>query len=216
MQTQDAIRNRRSIRDFKKELVPTDTLIDIVRDAQRAPSWDNSQPWHVYVATGDTLTEFRRRYQQLSEANKKPKATLDTMLSGKWTPAEQVKMAKWNVQVAQTLDGMRYIYSNSQYALYNAPAVAILTIPKTSNAWSVMDLGAFAQTLMLSATDHGIATLPSYELVKYPELAYGVLKVPNNEAVAIGIALGYEDDTRQINQLHTDREPLSDTLTLLE
>ncbi|KRM94230.1 hypothetical protein FC56_GL001182 [Lentilactobacillus senioris DSM 24302 = JCM 17472] len=216
METQAAINHRRAIRDFQSTPVPQADLIDIVRDAQRTPSWGNSQPWKVYIATGDSLAEYKRRFQSLNEANKKPKAFLETMAQGQWHPKEQVNMAKWNVQLAQTLDGMQYIYSNSQYALYNAPAIAILTIPKNSLAWSVYDLGAFAQTLMLAATDRGIATVPSYEFVKYPELAYGVLDVPTKEAVAMGIGLGYVDDTRQINQLHTDREPVSDVLKILD
>lgn len=216
METQTAINNRRAIRDFKSDPVPKQELIDIVRTAQRTPSWGNSQPWKVYIATGESLVEYKRRFKGLNEANKKPKAFLETVTKGQWHPSEQVNMAKWNVQLAQTLDGMQYIYSNSQYALYNAPAIAILTIPKNSLAWSIYDLGAFAQTLMLAATDRGIASIPSYEFIKYPELAYGVLDVPTTEAVTMGIGLGYVDETRQINQLHTDRKPVSDVLNILE
>lgn len=213
METSKAIKTRRSIRDFKSTPVEKDVLVDIIKAAQQAPSQANSQPWHVYLATGDTLTEYKRRFQQLSQANKKSKLFLEKAQTGQWSPTEQIKMAKWNVELAQTLDGMQYIYSNSQYALYNAPAIAILTLPKNSPAWSIYDLGAFAQTLMLAATDHGLASISASEFVKYPELGYGVLDISKKEVAVMGIGLGYEDSTRQINQLHTSRQPLQDTLT---
>lgn len=45
METQAAINHRRAIRDFQSTPVPQADLIDIVRDAQRTPSWGgNSQP----------------------------------------------------------------------------------------------------------------------------------------------------------------------------
>ena len=216
METQAAINTRRSIRDFQSLAPTSEILRAIVTDAQRAPSWANSQPWHVTIATGDTLAKFRDQFARKSAQGLRGHAELATAHRGDWSPAAQINMARWNMQVAQTLDGNTGIYQASEQRLYNAPALAILTIPKQSTAWSIYDLGAFAQTLMLAATDRGVATMPAYAFVKYPTLVHRTLQVPDDQLAAMGIALGYSDETRQINQLHTDRERTDDVLTLLD
>lgn len=42
---------RHSVRDFSPRTIAHDDLRQIVQAAQQAPSWVNSQPWQVYVAT---------------------------------------------------------------------------------------------------------------------------------------------------------------------
>jgi nitroreductase len=42
----EAIKTRKSIRAFKPDPVPQDILKEIMRLAQNAPSWANTQPWN--------------------------------------------------------------------------------------------------------------------------------------------------------------------------
>lgn len=49
----DAIQSRKSIRAFKLDPVPRETVEEILRISQRAPSGTNTQPWHVYVCARD-------------------------------------------------------------------------------------------------------------------------------------------------------------------
>ena len=50
------LRNRRSIRRFRPDDVPAQTVRDILSAASRAPSGANMQPWQVIVVCG----EFKR------------------------------------------------------------------------------------------------------------------------------------------------------------
>ena len=52
MEFSQVVANRHSVRDFTDQPVSQEDLVDIVRSAQQAPSWVNSQPWRVYAATG--------------------------------------------------------------------------------------------------------------------------------------------------------------------
>ena len=52
MDVLDAIQSRKSIRAFKLDPVPKETIEKILEVSQRAPSGTNTQPWHVYVCTG--------------------------------------------------------------------------------------------------------------------------------------------------------------------
>ena len=54
----EAITSRRSVRAFKFDRVPHDTVAHILEVAARAPSGTNMQPWHVHVLRGDALTSL--------------------------------------------------------------------------------------------------------------------------------------------------------------
>jgi len=77
-------------------------------------------------------------------------------------------MAHWSQEIQQFL-GISNIaeFPTSQSQLFNAPALIYLTIPIYSSYWSIFELGAFSQTLMLSAFSKGLGSMPAYETVKY-------------------------------------------------
>ena len=52
MEFKEAVNYRQSIRYFTNQQIAPDDLKEIVQLAQRTPSWANSQPWQVYIATG--------------------------------------------------------------------------------------------------------------------------------------------------------------------
>ena len=52
----EAARTRRSIRAYKPDAIPLQTLRDVVELGRWAPSGSNIQPWCVHVLTGSTLT----------------------------------------------------------------------------------------------------------------------------------------------------------------
>lgn len=60
MQVEDVIKSRHAVRDFTDQPVAKETIQEIVRLAQQTPSWVNSEPWRVYAATGQSLTQIRQ------------------------------------------------------------------------------------------------------------------------------------------------------------
>ena len=65
----EVMEKRHSSRDFKKDEISEDTLKEIVKIASISPSWENSQPWNVYIATGETLETIRETW--IDEKDKK-------------------------------------------------------------------------------------------------------------------------------------------------
>ena len=57
----DAITARHSVRAFLDTPVATETIKDILNVAARAPSGTNTQPWKVYVVTGQKRAEMIER-----------------------------------------------------------------------------------------------------------------------------------------------------------
>ncbi|MEL0153232.1 MAG: nitroreductase [Halieaceae bacterium] len=55
MDVTEALKRRRTTRGFIGQTVPRETILEIVELASLAPSNSNTQPWHVAIASGDTL-----------------------------------------------------------------------------------------------------------------------------------------------------------------
>lgn len=207
----DALKQRRSIRDFKDEGVATETIQAIVADAQMAPSWANTQPWKVYVATGETMTAIRHQHLKQAQEGVKGYSDLPTKSRKDWGQISLDNMAAWLDQVGSDPKMENFKEANAQ--LWQAPAMAYITLPKTAPVWSVYDAGAFAQTLMLAAASRGLDTMVAYENVRYPDEIRDNLPISDDEIIVAGIALGYRSEA-DINHFESDRSQLDDILVI--
>ena len=61
MDLQTVIRERKSIRAFRSEPVPKETIEEILRLAIHAPSAINLQPWEFHVVMGEEKDRLSRR-----------------------------------------------------------------------------------------------------------------------------------------------------------
>jgi len=53
MELQEAIRSRRSIRQFLAQPVSEELIREVIADSLWAPSRDNTQPWEIVLVTGE-------------------------------------------------------------------------------------------------------------------------------------------------------------------
>ncbi len=214
MDLTEAIYKRRSVRFFTDKQIDQETLIEIIKDAQMTPSWANSQPWRVYIATGQTLKQIQKAHLEYAEQGIRGEADFSTMHREDWDTKARRNMAHWGEEIQQFL-GMsnRMEFPKAQSQLFNAPAIIYLTIPKNSSYWTIFDLGAFTQTLMLSAYGKGIGSMPAYETVKYPKLIRKFMEIPDDQTIAMGVALGYPDE-KKINGFISDREEVEKMLEI--
>lgn len=149
MQFQDIIQTRRSVRYFDGQPIARDTLIAIVKEAQCTPSWANSQPWQVYIATGQTLEGIKQEHHATSSQGIRGQAEFSTQHREAWADRPRRNMGNWSRQIGAHLGEEHGAeYGDAQRDLFNAAAIVYLTIPHESSLWSVLDLGAFSQTLM--------------------------------------------------------------------
>ncbi|MBQ7547246.1 MAG: leucine-rich repeat protein [Clostridia bacterium] len=63
----DVLRNRRSIRQFKREELPMQSVFQIVDAARITPSAKNRQPWFFEVLTGKNKQSFIQDYYQAAD-----------------------------------------------------------------------------------------------------------------------------------------------------
>ena len=194
MEFKQVVAKRHSVRDFTDQPVSSQDLVDIVRTAQQAPSWVNSQPWRVYAATGAALTTIKERFAQKAAAGERGRSEFLVLSRAEWSDDAQANMAALSEKVA-ALGETAQDFAASQGRLFNAQAVLYITIPKGSPLWSVHDLGAFSAMLALAAFDKGLGAINAYALVSRPDAVREIMGIGEDETLAVGIALGHPADS---------------------
>ena len=56
----DLVRSRRSVRDFLPTPIPEALLQSILQDSNQSPSWSNTQPYRIAVASGAVRDQLAR------------------------------------------------------------------------------------------------------------------------------------------------------------
>lgn len=210
MEFKQALQNRHSVRMFTNQKIDLDTIQDIIHQAQLAPSWVNSQPYHLYLVVGETLERVRKEQFQMEQNNVKGQSDVPVMPRNKWAKQAQSNMEEWTKGLGKAAKEM----GPAAAKLYNAQAVVYLTLPKGYSPWSLYDLGAFGENIILGASDRGIASMTAYQFVKYPQMLRQQLVIPAQEDIIIGIGLGYRDATAMVNQITASRMDLNKILTI--
>ena len=159
MEFSQVVANRHSVRDFTDQPVSREDLVDVVRTAQQAPSWVNSQPWRVYAATGRTLEEIKKRHAADVAAGRKGASDLPVMSRTEWSLATQANMAALAERIGSDLGDAASEFPAAQARMFNAQAVLYITIPTGSPLWSFHDLGAFTAMIALAAVDKGLGAI---------------------------------------------------------
>ncbi|CCI87475.1 nitroreductase [Lactobacillus gigeriorum] len=210
MDFNEVYQKERATRKFTNRKVNENVLRQIIKEAQHFPSLLNSQPWKVYAVMGDQLDKLRKEYRAKVEEGAEPNEDFATMLSLEWDIFPSQNMATMGASQSYFFNKKLDLFNEANNSMFNAPVVVYLTIPMQSPAWSVFDLGIFAQSLMLIALNRGIATMPAHSLVSYPDLVRKYASIPEDEMVGMAIGLGYPDKTAEVNdpKYFPDRLPL--------
>lgn len=218
MQVEDAIKARHAVRAFTDQPVAKETIQEIVRLAQQTPSWVNSEPWRVYAATGQSLTQIRQGCLDLAAQKVATSPDLKTMSRDDWDPRPQKLMKDWGHDLVHSFadfDEAHTVMTGASDALNNAPAILFVTIPKQTPDWAILDAGAFMQSLLLAATAKGLGSIPTYNSVRYPQVVRQALGIPEAERLLVGVELGYESPAK-VNAFRAQRPDLSDVLKISE
>lgn len=214
MDFKTVVAKRHSVRAFDSRAVDRQMIEQLIRTAQQAPSWVNSQPWQVYVAEGKQLAEIKEKYRQLTREGVPATPDLPVIHRDEWDQRSQINMKQWRHEIVHhfpSFEEAHRVMTTASDELNHAPVILYLTIPHKTPDWSIFDAGSFATTLMLAATDQGLATIPTYNSVRYPATLRQVLGIPASQRLIIGIELGYPVVAR-VNQYRSKRAPVTDCL----
>lgn len=210
----DALYARHSIRAFLPKPVEREKLNAVLEAAARTPSWANSQPWEIFVASGAVLDRIKSGYQQ-KYAEKAPMAP-EIPRPAEWTQAAKQRQQQLGRDMERDCGEAVKNFGALNKAMFNAPAVIYICMDKILSEWSLYDIGAYSQSLMLAALEHGLSTIPAITLMAYPDILRRELSIPDNLKLTIGIAVGYADRDNPINSFVSARSPLGETVRFLD
>jgi len=212
----DLVRQRRSVRGFLPDPLPDHIIKEIFEVARWSPSGTNVQPWHVCVASGQTLEHLRQGFLQRFDAGEK--VITDHAPDGKTgAPWQDRKRA-----CAKALyDAMGIEWEDRQgraraarrnYEFFNAPHAVFFGMHEVFGAQSACDVGMFAQTLMLAMEARGVASCAQGTLRNYPDFVREVFGLEAGVKILFGISFGYEDPEVPANTARTERAQLDETV----
>ncbi|MGQ9825603.1 MAG: nitroreductase [Desulfotomaculales bacterium] len=216
MNVSEVLASRYSVRAFKPDPVARETLLEIVRAANRAPSWGNSQPWEVYVAGGETLNRIRKAFLERFEAGSPMQPDLPR--PQEWPSALAQRMAESAARRLSAMglspddEGVKRASMRRNYEFFGAPAVAYLCLERELTPGSIFAVGMFAMCFLLAAKDHGVDSIPAVNLVAYPDILRKELGIPDNLMILIGVALGYADPDHPANRYRSSRRPVQEVV----
>jgi nitroreductase len=211
------ITERRSVRAFLPDLVASEDIQRILEVASRAPSGSNTQPWKVYVLTGDSLTQLSEKILHAHQhpSTEEPHTEEYNYYPVKWVSPylERRRKVGWDLYALLGLarenkQGMHAQHGRN-YAFFDAPVGLIFTIDRVMEQGSWLDYGMFLQNIMLAAKARGLDTCPQAAFTQYHKIIREQLQFPENEMLVCGMALGYADRSKVENTLVTERESVS-------
>ena len=200
--------SRHSVRHFKPDPIPIETLRSVVELAEQSPSWCNSQPWDVYYVTGESLKKVTAAYTERSAQKAEPTSDIPG--------AHRENYSERGVNTMNNFfkEAGPFFGKNKPSILFDAPAMILLGLPKGHAEYMTYDLGSFGMLLQLAAKAYGLDTITAYGCVMYADILHSVLNIPESEDLIIGIAIGYCSES--VEPLVASRLPVSDILTIKE
>jgi len=214
MTVKDALNKRHSIRAFLPKHIEKNILVDILMSAVRTPSWANSQPWEIFIAQGDTLNRIKKGYLE-SYANGTP-TTTDIPRPSEWTEAAKERQKQLRPDMVRDCGEDVSQFGSLNQEMFHAPAVIYICMDKRLSSWSLYDIGAYSQSLMLSAIEHDLGTIPAVTLTHFPQILRKELQIPEHFHITIGIAIGYIDTKNGINRFISGRSPIEETVRFFD
>lgn len=207
---------RHSCRAFLPQPVPRATIERILTLAQRTASWCNCQPWQVAITEGDGTRRLRDALERRAQVEgfapdfPFPREYRDEYLARRRESGFQLYGA---VGVPR---GDREAYRRQEmrnFALFDAPHVAIITTDEALGEYGAMDCGGYVANFLLAAQANGVATVAQASLAMYPEVLRELLGIGPGRRVVCGISFGFEDTAHPANSYRTRRAELSETVT---
>jgi nitroreductase len=211
------IKERKSIRAFKPDPIPKETIEEILRLSIHAPSAINLQPWEFIVVTGEEKERLSRR---LIKAYREKQIAC--------SPGNVKPLPKtYGKRGAKTLEAMLPFFeemgadpdqfiNEGSCSFYGAPVAILMCLDDSFPKARMVDVGLALGYFVLTAHDFGLGTCPIGLIVAYEDEIKDLLNIPENKNVVIGVALGYPNSDIPINRFKSQRDVLEKFVRWIE
>ena len=224
----DAIASRHSVRAFLPKAVDPQIIKDILNVACRAPSGVNTQPWKVYVVTGQKRDEIVTRVcQAQNELMQNPELAQQYQETFPYYPEKWLSpFIERRRENGWGLYGLLNIQKGDKdkmaaqqlrnYQFFDAPVGLYFTLHRSLGIGSKMDLSMMIQNVMTAAKARGLDTCPQAAWNHFHSIVLAAVKAPEDEELVCTLALGYADESHIVNRFITPREPVENFTVFLD
>ena len=219
--------SRRSTRDFLDTPVPPEVIAQILKDSLTAPSWSNTRPFKVAVASGEVRdrisSEFLSRWSVLSKIMRKGIFNKLRILYSRYgLPTSNRSIAKpYPSELKPRAERVgREMYESfgvtrgdrnardqqwaKNYSFFGAPVELFIYVHKSLHIYAASDAGLMMQNLIMSAHAHGLGTCAQGAVAIWDDVVRKEFEVPKNYRLLCGISLGYPSNS-PINEFKANR-----------
>ncbi|MEQ8741671.1 nitroreductase [Parasphingorhabdus sp.] len=218
MNVTEAVKSRRSVRQFLDKPVDRATLERVLETAQRSPSGGNTQPWSAVVVGGDELIRITAAIK--AKAATAPMgegmeyAIYPKDLDGRYE--EQRRAVGKEMFDAVGLErgdtAGRVAQMAKNWDSFGAPVQLFTYTRKYMGPPQWSDMGMWLQTVMLLLREAGLDSCPQEIWAMYGTHMRELLGIDDEHIFFCGMAIGYRDPDAPINNFDVPRVPISDAI----
>lgn len=204
---------RYSCRAYRHDPVPRAVVERALSAAQRTPSWCNTQPWQVHVASGASREQLVARYCAVAAAG--TPASPDFPFPPSYEGVYRDRRKVCGVQLYQALGIGRddreraHLQSLENFKGFGAPHIAILTTDRTLGVYGLLDCGIYLSNLMLALGAQGVDCIAQAALATYPQVPREHFGIGDDRLVVCGLSFGFGDGGAAINGYRTERADMA-------
>jgi nitroreductase len=204
---------RYSCRAYRDELVPIETVREILEIALQTPSWCNTQPWHATITSGEETDKFR---EHLSAAAQNSLGIPDISPPERYEDVYRDRRRASGFALYDSLsiayddkDG-RNLQMSKNFQFFGAPHVAIITSEAKLGPYGYVDTGAFVTSFLLAATSLGVGSIAQAAIAMHSDSVRDFLGIPESRRIVCAISFGYADEENPVNKFRTDRATVAE------
>jgi nitroreductase len=214
VEVSEAIRTRRSTREFTSQAVPREVVTEILDEARWAPSWANAQGWDVFAITGQRLGAYAAMMATKMEAGAEPDTDVRFPQRGEWPDYIQERMTYRRPSPgAPAAPPARPGLAR----LYGAPWMLLFAVDeRLATEYACFDSGLLVQSVCLAAHSRGLGTCIMAMAVRHAQALHELVPEAAGRRFVIAVALGHPDPDSPLNGVERERAPLADIVMFLD
>ncbi|MEM8917901.1 MAG: nitroreductase [Pseudomonadota bacterium] len=218
MNVTEAVRSRRSVRQFLDKPVDLDVLKRVLETAQRSPSGGNTQPWNAVVITGDELTRvtdaIKAKVPTAPMGEGHEYAIYPEGLDGRYEEQRRMvgKTMFDSIGLERGDKAGRFAQMAKNWDSFGAPVQLFTYTRKYMGPPQWSDMGMWLQTVMLLLREEGLDSCSQEIWAMYGSYMRELLNIDDDHIFFCGMAIGYRNPDAPINNFHVPRVALGEAV----
>lgn len=218
MNVTEAVKSRRSVRQFLEKPVDRATLERVLETAQRSPSGGNTQPWNAVIVGGDALADITAKIKAKNKAapmgENMEYAIYPKDLEGRYEEQRRAVGRDMfeSLGLAREDGPGRVAQMARNWDSFGAPVQLFTYTRKYMGPPQWSDMGMWLQTVMLLLREAGLDSCPQEIWAMYGSYMRELLDIDDDHIFFCGMAIGYRDPDAPINNFDVSRVAIADTI----